>query len=164
MSTHFIGECPPKRVRKVGVEWLRTFEWDSVWTLTFDKYVPRERARQATNRWFQTLAQDVVRVHFRVAWAVEQWRLGELFHVHLQLKLLGNDVVLDNVAAHRAWRDSDAAAGYTKPKRYVRGVCDERSHEPYLGKAADWDVTIACPRPPRCRRAHGCDFLSGTWS
>lgn len=158
----FFEARPPNRVRKVGVAWLRSFTWDWAWALTFEKYVPRDRARCALRQWLRVVARDIVGAHCRVAWVIERRRVGELFHIHLQLAPL-EGATLDVRAAERAWRACDAVAGYTRCSRYRRGEVDERSHEQYLGKAAEWDIAIVCDRRPRCRRRHGCSFAHGPW-
>jgi hypothetical protein len=131
-------------------------------TLTFFRSVPRDRARVALRFWLRGVAREVGD-HVKVAWVLEPTRVG-VPHAHVLVAVPDGKSMGQN-GAEALWRRSDPLAGFSRVVRYAPGRgCDPRfGAAGYLAEKQDWNVTVACPRRPPCRRKGGCLVLRGPW-
>lgn len=151
-------ECarPRRAVRYAMTAWLGQRAWSWFWTLTCHWFVPLPAVRRFVGRWLREIAK-VTQSHVHAAFVIERRRVGQPFDVHLLLELEGA-TQLDVPAADRSWKAMHAACGFTRGLRYdaARGSVAD-----YMQKIAEVEVTVACPRQPRCRRRSGCVRLRG---
>jgi len=132
-------------------------------TLTFHRWVQRDRARSAFRSWLRGVARDLVGAHVTVAWAIEPNRSG-VDHVH-GLLAVPDGAELGRDEAEALWRRLDPRAGFSQMVRYRPGGASDPRYGAagYLADKTDWNLTVACNRAPPCRRKGGCLVLRGPW-
>lgn len=153
-----------RRTRLVEMAFIRDAAAWTWWvTLTFRRWLPRDRARAALRSWLRGVARDLVSDHVTVAWVLEPNRAG-VDHAHVLLAV-PDGATLDRTAAEALWRRIDERAGVSQMVRYRAGGANDPRYgaAAYLGSKIDWNVTIACNRAPPCRRKRGCVELGGPW-
>lgn len=141
-------------------------EWKWWATLTFKEPVSDGRATKALNLWLRKLAQAEDR-HFMAAWSLETQVNGRPhFHVLLDHPLttldsggasLFNETEVQEIRPEWfsvSWLCADPAAGNARVRKYD----PSGGAAFYLVKDGEWDLRVACPRPPECRRRNGCRF------
>ena len=152
-----------RRARLVEMEYVRdAAAWTWWTTLTFGRWVERDRSRSTLRAWLRGVARDLVGDHVTVAWVLEPNRSG-VDHAHALLAVPdGKDLQRD--AAEALWRRLEPRAGFTQMVRYRAGGSSDPRYgaAAYLGNKIDWNLTVACNRAPPCRR-EGCVVLSGPW-
>jgi len=153
--------------RQIAGEWIAAkAEWTWWATLTFRGSVGEAHAMKTLYGFLHGLAHEARR-HFRAAWCMESQKRGALhFHALLDLPV----TTIDHGAARLfgdpeeyefsptwleyRWRNTNKAAGNARVQRYDSA----RAAAFYLVKGGQWDLRVACPRPPSCRRRLGCTF------
>ena len=156
MDTALEWPRPPRGVRHATTAWLNERRWSWFWTLTNHWFVPLRRVRRMVARWLREIAR-ATNSHIYAAFVIERRRIGQPFDVHALIEL-DDGARLDVAFADRVWKRQSLASGFTRALRYdaARGSAAD-----YMQKIAEIEVTIACPRPPRCRRRNGCVRLRG---
>lgn len=142
------------RRQRIVAKWFQAFasvaggftHWT---TLTFNEWVYAARAKHVTDRWLRRIAERAGQ-HYRYVYVIEQ-EGREAWHLHL---LAAFPEGFDHRLGHALWVGLDRRAGFTDIERFHRGggaafyVASKRS---------EFEVGIACPRRPCCRRAgKGC--------
>lgn len=153
-----------RRTSLVAMAYLRDVAPWTWWvTLTFRRWVQRDRARAALRSWLRGVARDLVGAHVVVAWVLEPNRAG-VDHAHVLLAI-PQGFTLDRARAEQLWRRIDDRAGVSQMVRYRPGTASDPRFgaAAYLGSKVDWNLTVACDRAPPCRRERGCVELSGPW-
>jgi hypothetical protein len=138
-----------------GASWLASVPWRVFASLTF-RTVPSEReALAALRAWLRVVALHF-ETHVPYAYAAAlDGSAGEHFHVLLDM---GRPLSRrERRWLEAAWRirHGFARVGAYKPDAGAEG---------YLLRHPTWDRNVACPRPPRCRRARGCVEAPGSWT
>ena len=129
-------------------------EWCLWATLTFPVPTSIGRAHERFRKTCRALARGSGE-HVWVAWGWEPQRRGVL-HFHALFGLpVGSQALL---------RAGDVRRHWGRGEKRVEEYEPERGAPYYLARHAEWDVNVACHRPPRCRRAHGCRVAPGPWS
>ncbi|HEY1954365.1 MAG TPA: hypothetical protein VGH28_02110 [Polyangiaceae bacterium] len=153
-----------RRERLAATDFLRELRAWTWWgTVTFRWQTQRDRARYELRAWLRRIAVDVDD-HVSVAWVIEPTRLGA-DHAHVLLAIPATRS-LRRERAEDLWKSGNARGGYIHMVRYAPG---RRYGDPqfgaagYLAAKTDWNVTVACPRHPPCRRKRGCVQLRGPW-
>lgn len=154
-------------LRQAAGRWIgQVAEWKWWATLTFKGPVSDGRAINALRRWLRNLAQAEDR-HFVAAWSLEIQRNGRPhFHVLFDHPVTTVDSgaarLFGEAEVHEiqpewfsvSWLNSDPAAGNARVQKYD----PSGGAAFYLVKDGEWDLRVACPRPPQCRRRSGCRF------
>jgi len=157
--------------RQIAGEWIAAkAEWTWWSSLTFQAPVGEARAKKILFAYHSELARELAQdsgQHFRVAWCMEyQGRDVPHFHTLIDYPTtaidLGAASLYSEPEEHEVsarwlecrWLSTDSAAGNVHVERYdpARGAAF------YLVKGGRWDLCVACPRLPSCRRRVGCTF------
>lgn len=152
--------APPRAqlVAEVG-QWLDGLAPWSWWvTLTFKSEVSEASGLRALKKWFRVVAKKLVRAHVVIAWGYGKQSRG-VMHFHCLLSPYQGANRFNASLADLAWKRSHYAAGHTRIERFI----PEGGAAKYLADHEAWDANVACPRPPGCRRAHGCVKAPGAW-
>ena len=138
---------------------LARHDWAFFGTLTFARDVTPLEAWAAFRGWARKLAMANA-THIRVAVVMEHTKGGRPhFHLLLQGDLLPLTFKRDE--ARRSWRST--LKGRTGNTRFARFRPGPKAYW-YMTKAGEPEMLVACPRPPRCRRAKGgCAEAPGCW-
>lgn len=155
----YSGEVVLPSLRSETGRFIHNFgDWKWWATLTFRDYVSRGSAMRVFRSWLRTLAKLVYRHHLRVAWGFEL-QDREVWHIHLLLETPGpTSPELEGPHLQSVWRAISGICGISK----IEPFDTTRGAGWYLSKGTDWDVNVACPRTPRCRRS-GCREAPGSW-
>ena len=141
--SHFLGGYAP---------------WSWWVTLTFGDDVSEHAAARAFRDWCTALARRVVHDHVPVGWAWELQRRGlPAYHALIAVPVESR---FSAALGDAYWKRTHRAAGVTRIERYVRG----RGAPWYVAAHRYWDVNVACPRAPVCRRpGRGCVVARVPW-
>jgi hypothetical protein len=142
------------RAREATGEWLHKFPWDLFCTPTFrDDEVALPIAAERFELFVRRLARERVKRHLWIAWFADLQRRG-VPHFHVLLGTLKGDprrVELVDIDGLWVWGDLRATPFDGRGAAFYGA----RGHRL-------WDVNVACPRPPRCRRpGKGCVHAPG---
>jgi hypothetical protein len=157
--------------RRIEGEWIAAMaEWTWWSSLTFQAPVGEARAKKILFGYLRALAQDLAQEsgqHFRAAWCME-YQGRDVPHFHTLIDYPTTEIDLGAARLYGEpeerevspawlecrWLSTDWAAGNVHVERYdpARGAAF------YLVKGGRWDLHVACPRLPSCRRRLGCTF------
>lgn len=154
-------ESLPRRRRRAAAEFVRGLAPWTWWiAVTFTGHVSRNTAHRALRVWLSALARSHGE-HLPVAWALEPSYING-WHAHVLLACGGATITAREI--EQAWKSAHTRAGIPWLRRYnARHGDPTRGAADYLVKGGEWDVNVACPRPPPCRRRAGCREAPGPW-
>ncbi len=155
----FSSQVPlEQQARTAALEYAKRIRWNWFLTLTFERNVDEETARQAHKIWAGMLARRVLHQHFSLGWVTDRQPSGRL-HIHAVLGFFepGVPVPSNPSVATTTWA--------MLPRRFATsaGHNDARLYDPtgkaleymFLGHSgAEWNV--ACTRSGECKRRNGC--------
>lgn len=145
-------------VRAVASRWIAgQAQWTWWVTLTFRTPVTSETAVKLLRRWLRAVAIELAGAHVPVAWTLE-WQSSGRPHFHVLLALVA-EVSGDELL--RLWTRIDRACCARKLAR-ADAFDSSKGAALYMLKGSEWDVNVACPRPPRCRRSR-CVKAPSAW-
>jgi len=132
-------------------------DWTHFADLTFTNDVPEGRAMEALRWWLRALAKHS-HTHVPYVFALG-YQGNRRLHFHVLLAVAAH-VPISVRWLDRHWRLSDRVANFARVNVYD----STRDGVPYLANHnGHWDVNIACPRTPRCRRRNGCQEAPSSW-
>ena len=152
------ARLPRAPVQRVTAEFIRDLApWHWFATLTFRTEVTADAAHRAFRTWARGVASSA-ETHVTAAWAYEARDVRRVLHFHALLAPHENVNRIDVRSLSHAWQSYYDSGEATFSRVYsTEGAAD------YLAKHPAWDVNVACPRRPECRRAAGCVKAPGPW-
>ena len=125
------------------------YPWTHWATLTLREGISAFAFDASLRRFFKSIAR-VCDDHIPFGYGVGH-QLREVLHAHVLL-VLPTNVTDPDLLVKTQWRGAHHLAGNTD----IRVFDGDRGAAWYTVKHRSWDVNVACPRPPRCRRKRGC--------
>jgi hypothetical protein len=146
------------RVQRAAGEFIAALApWTWWCSLTFRGALSRDEAQATFKAWLRVVAREA-HEHVWAAWAHGLQAEGRP-HFHCLLAIRSD--AFDESSATLAWWGVDPRAGGTEIRRYRDdGGAAWYQTDPHHD---EWDVLLACPRRPRCRRAAGCLMGARFW-
>ena len=143
-----------------AADWIRDWApWDTWATLTFERPASFEQCEADRRKFLRFVARDVARDHVRVFWAMGPQSNGRP-HYHMLLAAPAGMHGSQRRALETGWSCTSSRTGFAR----VVQLTDPGNRAHYaVRRHAHWDITAACPRPPRCRRRRGCLQAPGPW-